>query len=77
MFNLIFQERAMKATYTSVFDDSIHYASSCDYDPKTKVVSNIEPCDDSGVKTNCLTDEYVVLQDGTILRENDGVVFDY
>lgn len=69
----------MKATYVSVFDDNIVCESSCDYDNETQTVSNINdaPNADEAENADCLTDEYVVLPDGTKLRETDGVTFDY
>lgn len=71
----------MKATYTSVFDDSIFCESDCEYDPKTKLVYNIEMAEnaeDSAVQdANALTDEFVTLPDGSELREKDGVTFEY
>ena len=71
----------MTATYTSVFDDSVSCVSACQYDPVTKTVSEIEQAengDDPEVtEANALTDEFVTLPDGTELRADDGVTFDY
>ncbi len=65
----------MKATYTSVWDGGIEVTTVCDYDPDTKTVTDIE---DSGVEgVDTLEDEYVTLPDGSELREDDGVTFDY
>ena len=69
----------VKASYTSVFDDCIVCTTACDYNTKTKIVSNIEDAknSDDAEDANSLTDEYVTLADGTELRESDGVTFEY
>lgn len=67
---------SVEATYTSVWETGTGIPTPCKYDPTTKTVFNIEP---SGVDVGDaqLTDEYVTLADGTELREEDGVTFDY
>ncbi len=70
----------VKALYTSVFDDgAVVCTSGCDYDPNSGTVENIETAANSADadNTNALTDEYVTLPDGTVLRAQDGVDFDY
>jgi len=65
----------MQATYVSVWDDSDRVSTPCEFNPSTKVVTDIE---DSGAEPEgSLTDEYVVLPDGTELRKKDGAVFEY
>jgi hypothetical protein len=69
----------VKATYTSVFDNSIVCESACDYDPATGIVSNIDIAENAedADDANGLTDEYVTLASGNKLRKEDGVTFDY
>lgn len=72
---LIPEEDKMRATYTSVWDGGIEITTACEYDPTTKLVSDIEDSDVEGVET--LEDEYITLPDGTELREKDGIKFEY
>jgi len=75
---LRWSEMPVQATYTCVFDDSVVYESPCLYNKATKTVTDIEIADESDNNDlNALTDEYVTLQDGTKLREADGVTFNY
>lgn len=69
----------MRATYTSVFDGSVSCTSPCLFDEDARVVSDIEPAENNADAefTHAITDEYVTLPDGTELREEDGVKFDY
>ena len=69
----------MKATYVSVWDDSLVCCSECSFNPATKEVTDIETADnaDEADFADSLTDEYVELADGTQLRSEDGVSFDY
>jgi hypothetical protein len=60
----------MKAVYISVWDDCDEVRTSCDYDPQTKLVSNIEKGKEPD-GANCCTEEFIELPDGTkIDREN-------
>jgi hypothetical protein len=70
---------AISATYVAVFDDRVVCRSPCVYDPKSKIVTDIGTADntDEAENADARTDEYVYLPDGTELREDDGVVFDY
>ena len=69
----------VSATYVAVFDDYLVCRSRCSYRPESKTVTDIEAADnaDEADHTNARTDEYVRLPNGTELREEDGVVFDY
>lgn len=68
----------MVAKYVSIFDGCIRCESECQFDPKTKTVSEIEIADncDDAEDADSLTDEFVVVN-GKELREKDGVTFDY
>jgi hypothetical protein len=57
----------MKAKYVSVWDGGITVTTNCQYDQKTKVVSDIESSDVEGL--DMLEDEYVLLPDGTEVRD--------
>jgi hypothetical protein len=67
------------ATYVSVFDDYLVCRSHCVYDTESKVVADIGTADnaDEAENADARTDEYVRLPDGTELREENGVIFDY
>lgn len=69
----------MKAIYVSVWDEDIVCESICEYNPKTKEVTDIEDADNCEDVDNAdmKTDEYVLLTDETELRESDGVTFNY
>lgn len=58
----------MKATFVSVWDDCTMIESSCDYDKNENAVSNIETVDVDGMDIDILTDEYILLPDGTEIR---------
>lgn len=68
----------MKATYVSIFDDSIRCESDCEFDSETKTVTNIATAEnsDDADTVDSLTDEFVIV-DGKELRDKDGVTFDY
>lgn len=57
----------MKAKYTSVWDGGVNITTNCDYDPKTKKVSNIETVDPG--KVQHLDDEFITLPDDTEVRD--------
>ena len=68
------------ATYWSIFDGgAVTCTSDCNYYAYNKEVTDIQPGDngDEAAGTNARTDEYVTLADGTILRAEDGVTFNY
>jgi hypothetical protein len=67
------------ALYTSVFDVVVVCTSRCRYDPRTRRVVAIQPALNAAAaeRAHALTDEYVTLPDGTVLREDDGVTFEY
>jgi hypothetical protein len=54
------------ATYISVWDDGVAISSNCLYDRKTNVISEIETIDVDGL--DMLIDEYILLSDGTQIR---------
>jgi hypothetical protein len=58
----------MKAIYVSVWDDEVIVRSRCKYDEYTGTIHNIQKID-SGHKV-CI-DEYVLLEDGTILQQGE------
>jgi len=70
---------AVRAQYTSVFDDNIKCTSACMYDPNSMRVYDIATAENAEDAENAdsRTDEYVTLPDGTELREDDDVTFDY
>lgn len=53
----------MKATYVSIWDDGQTIKTNCQYDPETKIVTEIESVDIDGLDD--LIEEYVELPDGT------------
>ena len=57
----------MKAKYVSVWDGGVEVKSNCDYNPTNKGVSNIETIDIDGL--DILDDEYILLPDGTEVRD--------
>lgn len=57
-----------KATYISVWDDETPIETSCDFDRETNTASNIETANVDGMDIDVLTDEYVLLSDGTEIR---------
>ena len=65
----------MMATYVSVWEDGVEVRTECEYDPDTKIVTDIEPSDVE-VAGN-LEDEFVELPNGDEFREDDGVTFEY
>jgi hypothetical protein len=60
-----------------VFDDSTVITTPCRYDESSKRAFNIEASSIDVDDANALTDEFVTLPDGTKLRDDDGVEFDY
>lgn len=56
----------MKAKFVSVWDGGTTVTTNCQFNPKTKVVSDIESSDIEGL--DMLEDEYVLLPDGTEVR---------
>ena len=73
------QSPALPARYTSVFDEGLVCTSRCRYAPAARVAFAIALAAnaDAAAHAHALTDEYVTLADGTVLREADGVTFDY
>lgn len=66
----------MKATYVSVWDNgSDKIESSCEFDPQTKEVTNIEVVNVDGMDLNYLDEEYIELPNGEIIKDfiRDGV----
>jgi hypothetical protein len=57
-----------KATYISVWDDGTPIETSCEFDRETNTASNIESADVSEEDIDVLTDEFVLLSDGTEIR---------
>jgi hypothetical protein len=57
----------MKAKFVSVWDGGTTITTNCQYDTKTNVVSDIESSDVEGL--DMLEDEYVLLPDGTDVRD--------
>jgi hypothetical protein len=53
--------------FVSVWDDNIEIKSDCQYDEETKVVSEIEVVEANGLEI--CHDEYVLLSDGTEIRD--------
>jgi hypothetical protein len=67
------------ATYTSVWDNGAECSSPCKFSSESnycfdcEIAVNAEDADDA----DHLVDEYVTLEDGEVLRAEDGVVFQY
>lgn len=57
--------KIVKAIYVSVWDDSIEIESSCNFNPQTNEVSDIEQVDTDALDINSCTREYVRLMDGS------------
>ena len=57
----------MKAKFVSVWDGGTTVTTNCQYNPVTKVVSDIESSDVEGL--DMLDEEYVELPDGTEIRD--------
>jgi len=56
----------MKATYVSVWDGGYKIETSCEYDPATKKVTDIETEDVDDLDLDILTDEYIEFGDEEI-----------
>lgn len=68
----------LNVLYVSVFDDEISVTSPCKYNVRTKTAFAIQDGNiDVADNANAMTDEYVRLEDGTELRADDGVKFNY
>ena len=57
----------MKAEFVSVWDTDVRIGTTCNYNPKTKKVTNVKFVDVQGV--DILEEEYVELPDGTQIRD--------
>lgn len=57
----------MKAKYVSVWDGGTTVTTNCQYNPQTKVVSEIESSDIEGL--DICEDEYLILEDGAEIRD--------
>ena len=54
----------IKSKYVTVWDGGTEITTNCNYNPDTKIVSDIEM-----VEVDILDDEYVLLPDGTEIRD--------
>lgn len=59
----------MKVIYVSVWDGGQDVRTSCDYNPETKDVTNIESVDVNGL--DVCEREYIELPDGTEIERDD------
>lgn len=59
----------MNAIYVSVWDGGVEVRTSCQYNPKTRIVSDIESSDVEGLDN--LEREYIELPDGTEIEVMD------
>ena len=59
----------MKATYVSVWDGGIEIISTCEYDPETKDVTDIESVEVNGL--DYLEEEYILLPNGERINRED------
>jgi len=60
----------MKATYVSVWDNgSDRVESSCEFNPETKEVTDIEQVDVENLDLNYLDEEYIELPTGEIIKD--------
>jgi len=55
--------------FFSVWDDDTVIQSFCKYDEETNTALDIEQIDVDGMDINVLTDEFVLLEDGTEIRD--------
>ena len=60
----------MKAKFVSVWDGGYEIETDCDYNPDTKIVSNIEVSEDCETVEH-LDREFIRLPDGTELELHD------
>lgn len=67
----------MKAIYTTIWDDTEVIETSCDYDNITNQVTNVESEDVDDLDLDILTDEFIVLEDGTKIDRDDFLLEDY
>ncbi len=58
-----------KATYISIWDNCTLIETSCEFDRETNTVSNIEVANVDDEDIDILTDEYILLKDGTEIRK--------
>jgi hypothetical protein len=58
----------MKATYVSRWDGNTLIKTSCQYDPKTSEVTDVEASEDA-YNIYTLEEEYIELPDGTEIRD--------
>jgi hypothetical protein len=65
------------ATYVSVWDGGGEIRTTCKFDDEDMTVFDIESSNIAGDSVDVLEDEFVELNDGTQLRSEDGVSFDY
>lgn len=57
----------MNGTYVTIWDGGTEISSNCKFNPDTKVVSEIEMVAVEGL--DILEDEYILLPDGTEVRD--------
>lgn len=57
----------MKAKYISIWDGGVEVKTSCDFDPETKIVSNIEVAEIEGL--DMLEKEFVELENGEVIED--------
>lgn len=62
----------MKATYVSVWDGGTEVATSCNFDPQTKNITDVEMVDGDGL--DALEREFVRLPDGTEIDVEDCLI---
>jgi hypothetical protein len=67
----------IKATYISVWDGGTEIVTTCDYDPQTNVISNVEVANVDGLNLDVLDKEYLELQDGTTVTKFYNLDDDY
>jgi hypothetical protein len=59
----------MKAKYISIWDDGIEIMSDCKYNIHNNSISNVDSVDVDGMDLGICMDEYVLLSDGTLVRD--------
>jgi hypothetical protein len=62
----------MKATYVSVWDGCIEITTSCNFNPETKNITDIEMVDGDGL--DILEREFIRLPDGTEIDVEDCLI---
>jgi hypothetical protein len=61
-------KNTINATYVSVWDESTPIRTSCKFNVETNMVSDIESVDVEELDLDFLSEEYVEIPDGTVIK---------